>query len=70
MGFPVVKTYQKALHKAKIPLAVFFVENLQKEYERLIKLGVVFITKPIKTEVGSNATFDDTCGNNINLHQI
>src|SRR5262249_43990823 len=46
MGFPPAKTYQKALFEAGIPLTLFAVEDIQKEYERMKKLGVVFKTAP------------------------
>jgi predicted enzyme related to lactoylglutathione lyase len=42
---------------------------MQKEYERLTRLGVVFRTPPAQTEWGIDAAFEDTCGNLIALHQ-
>lgn len=67
---PIAKTYQEGLRKAGLPVIVFGVDDLQKEYERLKKLGVVFTAEPTKTEWGTQATFDDTCGNLIQLHQV
>jgi len=69
MGFPPAKTYQKALFEAEIPLTAFAVEDIQKEYERMEKLGVVFKTKPTKMGPVTVAVFDDTCGNLIQLVQ-
>ena len=46
--FPPAKGYQKALFEAGIPLMAFAVEDIQKKYERMEKLGVMFKTKPIK----------------------
>ncbi len=69
MGFPPAKTYQKALFEAGIPLTAFAVEDIQKEYERMEKLGVVFKTKPTKMGPVTVAVFDDTCGNLIQLVQ-
>ena len=66
---PAAKTFQKAIHEAGIPATSFFVDDVQAEYERLEKLGVMFTMKPTTTDWGTLAVFDDTCGNLINLHQ-
>jgi len=70
MGFPPAKTYQKALFEAGIPLTAFHVDDIQKEYERLEKLGVVFSMKPTKMGPATLAVFDDTCGNLIQIYQV
>jgi predicted enzyme related to lactoylglutathione lyase len=69
MGFAPAKTYQRALFEAGIPLTAFAVENIEKEYERMGRLGVVFKTKPVKMGAVTIAVFDDTCGNLIQLVQ-
>jgi len=69
MGFPPAKTYQKALFEAGIPLTAFAVEDIQKEYERMKKLGVVFKTTPTKMGPVTVAVFEDTCGNLIQIAQ-
>jgi predicted enzyme related to lactoylglutathione lyase len=66
---PIAKAYQAGLYGEGLPMIVFGVENLQKEYERLMKMGVVFQKKPTTTDWGIEAIFDDTCGNLIQLHQ-
>ena len=66
---PAAKTYQKAIFEAGIPATTFGVDDVEKECDRLKELGVVFGTEPTKTEWGTMAVFDDTCGNLINLHQ-
>lgn len=66
---PIASTYQDALYKAGIPVIVFGVDDVQKEYERLKELGVVFKKEPRKTDYGIEAMFDDTCGNWIQIHQ-
>lgn len=66
---PVAKTYQKALYEQGIPFTSFFVEDVQKEYERLEKLGVDFTMVPKKEEWGTYARFDDTCGNLIQIQE-
>ena len=69
MGFPPARNYQKALFEAGIPLTAFFVEDIQREYERMKKLGLVFKKSPTKTGPVTVAMFDDTCGNLIQLVQ-
>ena len=66
---PISKTFQEGVYKAGLPIIVFGVDDVQKEYERLKKLGVVFRKEPTKTEYGIEAIFDDTCGNLIQLYQ-
>lgn len=70
MGFEPAKVYQKALFEAGIPLTAFNVDDLDKEYERLLKLGVVFSTPPTQMGTVKLAVLNDTCGNNIQLVQI
>lgn len=69
MGFPPARTYQKALFEAGIPLTLFAVDDIQKEYERMKKLGVVFKTAPTKMGPVTIAVFEDTCGNLIQMAQ-
>ena len=69
MGFPPAKTYQKALLEAGIPATSFTVEDIQKEFERMKKLGVVFSKEPTKMGPVTVAVFEDTCGNLIQLYQ-
>ena len=66
---PAARTYKKALFEQGIPLTAFAVEDIQKDFERMKKLGVTFTQEP--TEMGPTilAVFDDTCGNLIQLYQ-
>lgn len=68
--FEPAKTYQNALFDAGIPYTQFNVDKLQKEYERLVNLGVEFSMQP--TEMGNVkiAILDDTCGNKIQLIEM
>lgn len=70
MGFAPAKTYQKALFEAGIPLTAFQVTDIQHDYERLEKLGVVFSMKPTPMGAVTLAVFEDTCGNNIQIYQV
>jgi predicted enzyme related to lactoylglutathione lyase len=68
-ALPAAQTYQKALREQGIPLTAFAVDDIQKEYERLKKLGVAFRSEPTKMGPVTIVVFDDTCGNLIQLYQ-
>lgn len=67
---PTAKSYQESIFKQGIPAAMFFVDDVQKEYQRLKKLGVKFTMEPTKTPGSTIIVFDDTCGNLIQLTQL
>jgi catechol 2,3-dioxygenase-like lactoylglutathione lyase family enzyme len=69
MGFPPAKGYQKALFEAGIPATAFLTSDIQAEYLRLKERGVVFRGEPKAMGPISAVTFEDTCGNLINLVQ-
>lgn len=62
-------THQEALYAAGIPATAFLTADIESEYERLKKLGVVFRSEPKKIGPIISAFFEDTCGNPINLVQ-
>jgi catechol 2,3-dioxygenase-like lactoylglutathione lyase family enzyme len=66
---PAAKPFQQALFNDGIPATSFASADVQKEYERLTALGVVFRTKPMQAGPVTIAVFDDTCGNLIQFHQ-
>jgi predicted enzyme related to lactoylglutathione lyase len=67
---PAARTYQESIFKQGIPASMFFVNDLQKEYERLKKLGVKFTMEPTKTPGSTITRFDDTVGNLIQITQL
>ncbi|WML34307.1 VOC family protein [Clostridium sp. OS1-26] len=67
---PVAETYQKGIFDQGIPATSFAVEDIEKEYERLVQLGVEFTIKPTKSVGAIIAVFNDTCGNLIQIHQV
>lgn len=69
-GNPVAKTYQEGIFAQGIPATSFAVEDIEKEYERLVQLGVEFTIKPTKSVGAIIAVFNDTCGNLIQIHQV
>ncbi len=66
---PAGKAFQEATYQSDSPVIVFGVEDIHQEYERMKNLGVVFRKPPTKTEQGTDAIFEDTCGNLIQLFQ-
>ena len=67
---PAAKSYQESIFKQGIPAAMFFVDDIQKEYRRLKGLGVKFTKEPTKTPGSTIVVLDDTCGNLIQLTQL
>ena len=65
-----MKALREALAEDGIPITSFAVDDLQKEYERLQKLGVKFTQKPMSEGGWTTAVFDDTNGNLIELTEI
>jgi len=63
------KSYFEGIYNAGLPVIVFGVDDVEKEYERLKNLDVRFTQEPKKTDWGTQAVFDDTCGNLIQIHQ-
>jgi predicted enzyme related to lactoylglutathione lyase len=61
--------YFKGIYDAGVPVIVFGTDDINAEYDSLKEKGVVFKQEPTKTEWGTQALFDDTCGNYIQLHQ-
>ncbi len=69
LGFPPAKDFQKALFEAGIPATAFITTDIQSEYRRLVAAGVVFRSEPKSMGPITAVTFEDTCGNLINLVQ-
>lgn len=68
--YPAMKTLKESLIKDGIPFTAFQVDDIQKEYERLQKLGVKFTMPPTTMGPATLAVLDDTCGNFIQIYQI
>jgi catechol 2,3-dioxygenase-like lactoylglutathione lyase family enzyme len=67
---PAARPFKSALFEDGIPATSFEVEDIQKEYERLMQRGVAFRTKPTNAGPATIAVFEDTCGNLIQIHQV
>ncbi|MBI1366374.1 MAG: VOC family protein [Alphaproteobacteria bacterium] len=66
---PAAKPFKSALVADGIPYTSFGVDDVRKEYERLVGLGVIFTQKPVAMGPVTTAVFDDTCGNLIQIAQ-
>jgi len=67
---PVSKEFQRSIFKLGRGAASFFVDDIQKEYERLQASGVRFTIAPIPAQGSIIAVFDDGCGNLIQIVQL
>ncbi|MEV8516811.1 VOC family protein [Dactylosporangium sp. NPDC051484] len=66
-GHPAVRPFREALVADGIPWTSFAVDDVHKEYERLVAAGVVFTQPPTAMGPVTTAVFDDTCGNLIQI---
>lgn len=66
---PAAKEYQQKLFADGIPVTMFGVSDIEKEYNDLAEKGVAFTMKPTKMGDITIAVFDDTCGNLIQMIQ-
>lgn len=66
---PASQVFQKAIFDQGIPATSFASRDVQADYDRMTKLGVVFRQPPTKSDWGTTAMFEDTCGNLIQIHQ-
>jgi catechol 2,3-dioxygenase-like lactoylglutathione lyase family enzyme len=64
---PAVKPFKAALVADGIPFTSFAVDDVQKEYDRLVALGVTFTQQPTAMGPVTTAVLDDTCGNLIQI---
>jgi predicted enzyme related to lactoylglutathione lyase len=67
---PAAKEYQQKIFAEGIPATMFGVSDIQREFDRLKKLGVTFSIEPTKMGEVTIAVFDDTCGNFIQIAQM
>jgi hypothetical protein len=66
---PAAKPFKAALVADGIPCTSFGVDDVKKEYQRLVELGVIFTQKPAAMGPVTTAVFGDTCGNLIQIAQ-
>jgi predicted enzyme related to lactoylglutathione lyase len=64
---PAAQTYQQALFAQSQPAAIFYVDDVQREYDRMQPLGAEFTTPVTKVTGSTIAVVNDTCGNLIQI---
>jgi len=64
---PAARAYQQAMFEQGQPAAMFYVDDVQREYDRMKPLGAEFTMPPTKVTASTIAMFKDTCGNLIQI---
>jgi predicted enzyme related to lactoylglutathione lyase len=67
---PAANAFQQALFEQGQAAAMFHVDDLQRDYERMQALGAEFTMPPTKVTGSTIAMVNDTCGNLIQLAQF
>jgi predicted enzyme related to lactoylglutathione lyase len=64
---PAAQAYQRAMFEQGRPAAMFYVDDVEREYERMKALGADFTVPPSKVTGSTIAVLKDTCGNLIQI---
>ena len=64
---PAARAYQQAMFEQGQPAAMFYVDDVQREYDRMKPLGAEFTMPPTKVTGSTIAMLTDTCGNLIQI---
>jgi predicted enzyme related to lactoylglutathione lyase len=64
---PPAKTYQQAIFEQGQPAALFNVDDVQREHDRMKPLGAEFTMPPTRVTGSTIAMLNDTCGNLIQI---
>jgi predicted enzyme related to lactoylglutathione lyase len=64
---PAAQAYQRAMFEQGQPVAMFYVDDVQHEYERMKALGADFTMPPTKVTGSTIAMVNDTSGNLIQI---
>ena len=64
---PAAQAYQQAMFGQGQPAAMFYVDDVQREYERVKAHGAEFSMPPTKVTGSTIAMLNDTCGNLIQI---
>ena len=62
---PAAKAYQQAMFEQGQPAAMFYVDDVQRDYDRMKAAGAEFTMPPTKVTGSTIAMVNDTCGNLI-----
>ena len=64
---PAAKTYQQAIFEQGQPAFMFYVDDVQREYDRMTAAGAEFTMPPTKVTGSTIAILTDTVGNLIQI---
>ena len=64
---PAASAYQQAMFEQGQPAGMFYVDDVQREYDRMKLLGAEFTMPPTKVTGSTIAMLNDTCGNLIQI---
>ena len=64
------RAYQQAMFEQNQPAAMFSVDDVQREYDRMQPLGAEFTMPPTKVTGSTIAMLNDTCGNLLQITQL
>lgn len=64
---PAAQAYQQAMFDQNKPAALFYVDDVQQEHDRMKPLGAEFTMPPTKVTGSTIAMLNDTCGNRVQI---
>jgi predicted enzyme related to lactoylglutathione lyase len=67
---PAAKAYQHAMFEQGQRAAMFYVDDVQREYDRMTAAGADFTMPPTKVTGSTIAVLNDTCGNLIQITKL
>jgi predicted enzyme related to lactoylglutathione lyase len=67
---PTAKAYQQAMFEQGQPAALFYVDDVQREYDRMTAAGAAFTMPPTKVTGSTIAMLNDTSGNLIQITKL
>jgi len=67
---PAAKAYQQAMFQESQRAAMFFTDDVKRDYERIKGRGAEFTMPPTDVHYATIAVVNDTCGNLIQLTQL
>ena len=67
---PAANAYQQAMFEQGQPAAMFYVDDVQQEYERMTAAGAAFTMPPTKVTGSTIAMLNDTSGNLIQITKL
>jgi len=67
---PAAQAFQQAMCQQGQPAAMFYTDDVQRDYERMKAAGAEFTMPPTKVTGSTIAMVNDTCGNLIQIAQL